>query len=246
MSSTVAIAMWSGPRNVSTALMRSFGARDDTAVCDEPLYAHYLAATGLDHPMRDEVVERHETDWRRVVAALVGPPPGGRRVFYQKHMAHHLLPDVGRDWLSALTHAFLIREPKAMLASLVQHLPEPRVEDTGLPQQVALFDEIVRSTGRIPPVVCARELLLDPEGVLRQLTARLGIDFQPAMLAWAPGPRDSDGCWGPHWYAATYASTGFGPYRESAATLSPALRAVWEECVTLHRRLDVHRIRARE
>ena len=132
------IAMLSGPGNISTAMMRSWGYRNDCFVCDEPLDAHYPQQTGLDHPGATEVIECHETDWRKVVDRLTGPIPENRTVFYQKHMAHHLLPDVGREWLMEATfrHAFLIREPRAMLASLVRVIPEPRLEDTGLPQQV--------------------------------------------------------------------------------------------------------------
>ena len=129
------IAMWSGPRNISTAMLRSWGNRQDTFVCDEPLYAHYLEQTGLDHPGAREVIEHHETDWRKVVRWLTGPVPEGRRLFYQKHMAHHLLPDIGREWLTDLTHCFLIREPREMLTSLIRKTTQPTLEDTRLPQQ---------------------------------------------------------------------------------------------------------------
>ncbi|MCB9899032.1 MAG: HAD family hydrolase [Planctomycetes bacterium] len=244
MSDVLRIAMWSGPRNVSTALMRAFGARDDTLVCDEPLYAHYLRSTGLPHPGADEIVRTHESDWRVVAAWLTGPLPDGARVFYQKHMAHHLLPEVGREWLAGLSHAFLIREPSAMLTSLVEVLPEPRLEDTGLPQQVELFDTL-RRAGLDPPVVCGRELLLDPEGVLRQLCARLDLAFQPTMLRWEPGPRPTDGCWGRFWYASTWASTGFAPYREKAVPVPERLRDVLARADALYATLHAHRLRAR-
>src|SRR5437016_4074869 len=131
-SAPVRIAMWSGPRNISTALMRAWGNRPDTAVCDEPLYAHYLQHTRLDHPGADEVIAHHEPDWRKAVASLVGAVPGGKAIYYQKHMAHHLLPHIGRDWFGALAHAFLVREPRAMIASLAKVLPNPTPEATGL------------------------------------------------------------------------------------------------------------------
>ena len=147
--------MWSGPRNVSTALMRSFESRSDTAVCDEPLYAHYLAETGLPHPGRGEILARCDADWRSVAAHLVGPVPGDKPLWYQKHMAHHLLPGVGRGWLEQLEHAFLIRDPRGMLVSLDKVTPDPRVQDTGLPQQLALFEDVRARTGRTPPRVHA-------------------------------------------------------------------------------------------
>ncbi|HEY7070382.1 MAG TPA: hypothetical protein VH479_09725, partial [Acidimicrobiales bacterium] len=153
----VRLAVWSGPRNISTALMRSWENRGDTAVVDEPLYAHYLLATGLDHPGRDEVIAAGETDWRRVVDTLLGPPPGGTRVYYQKHMAHHLLPGMDRDWVARLTNVLLIRDPREVVASYVRSRATVTVEDTGLPQQVRLHDELS------PPVLDAADVLRRPE-----------------------------------------------------------------------------------
>lgn len=238
------IAMWSGPRNISTALMRSWDSRDDTFVCDEPLYAHYLQATGVEHPWRDEVIEAHETDWRKVVAWLTGRIPGGKRIFYQKHMAHHLLPHMGRDWLSGLTSAFLIREPREMLTSLVQVLPEPRIEQTGLPQQWELFDEVHRATGTTPPVLDARDVLENPRGMLERLCATLDVPFQEAMLQWEPGPRETDGIWARHWYASVEKSTGFGRYRPKPDEVPRRLRGVLEACRGIYARLYAHRLTA--
>jgi len=182
------LAMWSGPRNVSTAFMRSWGNREDTLVVDEPFYAHYLDCTGLDHPGRDEVVAAHERDWRRVVTTLLAPVPEGIEILYQKQMSHHLLPHMGREWLGSMTHAFLVRDPKPMLASLGEKLGEFDLLATGLPQQVEIFDYVVRSTGRIPPVVDAADLLAAPEPILRALCSALEIEFSPRMLSW---PRPS-------------------------------------------------------
>ena len=149
----ICIAMWSGPRNISTAMMRAFGSRPDTAVTDEPLYAHYLKVTGVAHPGRDAILAAHESDWRKVADELTGPVPGGRAIWYQKHMAHHLLPMIDRGWLDRLTHAFLIREPDEMLASLVKTYPLAGLADTGLPQQCEIFDRVAERIGRAPPVV---------------------------------------------------------------------------------------------
>jgi hypothetical protein len=240
----VRIAMWSGPRNISTALMRSFGSRPDTAVCDEPLYACYLARRPVDHPMRAEIVARGETDWRAVAAFLTGPVPGGKAVFYQKHMAHHLLPEIGREWLDGLVHAFLIRDPREMLLSLSKVMPRPGALDTGLPQQLELFRAVRARTGAPPPVVDARDVLRDPPGVLRRLCRALGLEFDPAMLAWEPGLRPTDGIWAEHWYADVARSTGFAPYAERPGELGPELAAVHAECAEPYRELYRHRLTA--
>ncbi len=234
--------MWSGPRNISTALMRSWGNRPDTFVCDEPLYAHFLQVTGKPHPGRDEVIARHDTDWRRVVAWLTGPVPLGRAIFYQKHMAHHLLPQIERGWLDGLTHAFLIREPGEMLTSLLKNVPHPSLEDTGLPQQVELFDRVRRTTGRVPPVVDARDVLLDPRRVLARLCEALRVPFDAAMLSWPAGRRDTDGVWAPHWYAAVESSTSFQPYRAKSERVPASLEPLLAECRPLYEALYRHRL----
>ena len=171
------LAMWSGPRNISTAFMRAFENRPDTFVCDEPFYAHYLQMTGLPHPGREEVIASQETDWGKVAAWLTGPVPEGKSIFYQKHMAHHLLPDMGREWLSRVTNCFLIRDPRAMLRSLVAKYPNPALSDTGLPQQWEIFDRVRQETGRVPPVIDARDLLANPRALLRVLCDTLQIPF---------------------------------------------------------------------
>jgi hypothetical protein len=236
------LAMWSGPRNISTALMRSFGSRADCVVCDEPLYAHYLSVVGRRHPLADEIVRRHETDWREVAAWLTGPLPEGRTVFYQKHMAHHLLPNIDRDWLGQLTNAFLIRDPRQMLTSLIEILPAPQLEDTGYPQQVELFAFERQRTGRLPVVIDSKDLLMNPRGMLGALCEHAGIPFDEAMLRWEPGLRDTDGCWAEAWYGSALQSTGFAPYREKAARVPPAFRFLEERCLELYERLYTHRL----
>jgi hypothetical protein len=238
VSAPVRVAMWSGPRNVSTALMRSFGARPDTLVVDEPLYAHYLATTGLDHPARDEVLASQPTDWPAVAAALTGPLPSGVAVHYQKHMAHHLLPDVGRAWLARLSHAFLIRAPAQVVASYAKVRGEPTLEDLGYPQQVEIF----RRYGG--PVVDAADLLRDPAGVLRRLCAAVGIGYDPAMLSWPPGPRATDGVWAPHWYAAAESSTGFAPYAPRPVDIPPRLAPLVAAAEPYYAELAGHRLGA--
>lgn len=235
--------MWSGPRNISTAMMRSWGSRADAIVCDEPLYAHYL--THIDasrHPGFRETLAAHDADWRRVVAWLTGPVPSGVRVFYQKHMAHHLLPNIELDWVDRLTNCLLIRAPRAMLASLLEFLQEPTLADTGLPQQVALFRRL-SATGPRPPVIDGRDVLENPRRLLGLLCDAVGVEFDDAMLSWAPGPRETDGAWGPYWYAKVYETTTFGPYLPSAAELPPRFEPLAQECETLYAELAEHRLR---
>jgi hypothetical protein len=238
------IAMWSGPRNISTALMRSFGSRPDTSVCDEPLYAFYLSRRPVPHPMRAEIVARGESDWRRVAAFLTGPVPGGRGVFYQKHMAHHLLPEVERDWLPVLTHAFLIRDPREMLLSLAKVTPEPDVLDTGLPQQLELFRAVRARSGRTPPVIDARDVLEDPPALLRALCTALELEYSPLMLRWEPGLRETDGIWAEHWYGEVARSTGFERWRPRPGALTGRLAEVLAECQAPYDELWRHRLTA--
>ncbi len=239
------LAMWSGPRNVSTALMRSWGNRDDTVVVDEPFYAHYLAATGLAHPGRDEVLAHHERDWRRVVDSLLAPLPAGITVLYQKQMSHHLLPDMGRDWLDSMTHAFLIRDPRPVLASLGEKLGHFDLAATGLPQQAEIFEHVRRTTGDAPAVVDAADLLAAPGPVLRALCAKLGVAYSERMLHWPPGPRATDGVWARHWYERVERSTGFEPPAAGAvAEPEGRLADLDRECRPLYELLHVHRITA--
>ena len=237
------IAMWSGPRNISTALMRSWGNRPDTFVCDEPLYAHYLQQTGREHPGANEVIAHHETDWRNVVEWLTGPVPDGNTVFYQKHMAHHLLRGIDRGWLGQLVHCFLIRDPGEMLTSLIKHLPEPTLNDTGLPQQLEIFERERERTGEVPPVIDARDVLEDPERILRALCERVGVEFDAAMLSWPAGPRETDGIWARHWYAEVERTTSFNPYRPKNEAVPERLRDLHAECLEHYEVLSRHRIR---
>jgi Sulfotransferase domain len=236
------IAMWSGPRNISTAMMRSWGNRPDTIVCDEPLYAHYLNETKLEHPGATETIASHETDWQRVVAWLTGPLPEGKSVFYQKQMAHHLLSNIELDWIASLTNCFLIREPREMLTSLIEFLPQPRVEDTGLPQQLRLFKKIRDQTGSIPPVLDSRDVLDNPRGVLSKLCQVIDLAFCDEMLEWPSGFRETDGVWAKHWYAKVEHTTTFAPYRAKPDIVPDSLQGVLAECNALYKQLYPYRL----
>jgi hypothetical protein len=240
----VRIAMWSGPRNISTAMMRSFENRGDCAVVDEPFYAHYLARTGLDHPARDEVIAAGETDWRNVAAMLTGPIPDRNTVFYQKHMTHHMLPHIGHEWFADVTHVFLIRDPREVLASYLKSRPHATAEDIGVLQEAALFEEITARTGAAPPVIDADEFLKVPEAHLRALCTSLQIPFTPRMLHWPAGPRASDGIWAPYWYDAVCKSTGFEPWRTRAMTIPPGYENLIADCMPGYRSLYARRLDA--
>ncbi|MGD0641559.1 MAG: hypothetical protein ABSC22_12495 [Roseiarcus sp.] len=240
----VRIAMWSGPRNISTAMMRAFGARRDCAVTDEPFYAAYLVATGLNHPMREEVIASQPTDWRAVARALTGPVPEGKPIWYQKHMTHHMIPGFGRDWIDRCVKAFLIRAPEDVVASYAQKRDDFTLQEIGLPAQVALFERAAERLGSAPPVVEGQDVLADPRGMLAALCAAMGISFDEAMLSWPPGRRASDGVWAPAWYDAVEKSTSFAPPRREVGfeELPEALKRIAETARPLYERLARHKL----
>jgi hypothetical protein len=214
------IAMWSGPRNISTAMMRAWENRGDCAVWDEPLYGYYLDATGIQHPGAAQVIADQGTDAAAIIASCCGEVPAGKNIFYQKHMTLHLLPELDRSWLSSLVNCFLIREPEAVIASYAAVRSDVTFEDIGFIQQAELFEQVRSMTGATPMVIDSREFLLDPETMLKAICHRLAIDFLPQMLTWRKGARDSDGVWAKYWYDSVWDSTGFAPYREKPYNLS--------------------------
>lgn len=237
------LAMWSGPRNISTAMMRSWGNRDDTIVCDEPLYAHYLHSTGKDHPGAREIISAGETDWRKVVFGLTGEIPEGKRIFFQKHMTHHLLPHISRDWLGELLHCFLIRDPREMLTSYVKIVSQPSLEDTGFSQQTEIFEWVRANLKITPPVLDSVDVLNHPRRMLGLLCDALGVEFQETMLAWPPGPRTTDGVWAQHWYGEVEKSTGFRSYQPKNEPIPAELIPLYEQCAEHYARLYEHRLK---
>jgi hypothetical protein len=240
---TLYVAMWSGPRNISTAMMRAFENRGDCEVVDEPLYAHYLAHTGLDHPGREQVIAAGDTDWRRVATRLTTPPAAGAALMYQKHMTHHLLPHIGRNWLAQLTHVFLIRDPRRVLASYIKSRPNAVAADIGVLQQREIFEYVSRSSGSAPAVIDAGEFLRAPEAQLRALCGLLGMEFTPRMLRWPAGPRPSDGVWAPYWYQQVYRSTGFESPAEAHIQVPEQFRSLIAEVMPSFEELFARRLR---
>ncbi len=236
------ICLWSGPRNVSTALMYSFAQRDDTRVIDEPLYGHYLRVSAAAHPGREQVMAAMNCDGNAVMQALLHPATmPGRPMLFMKHMAHHLV-EIDTRFLYETQNVFLIRDPAEMLPSLTVQLPHATLADTGLAMQFRLHDEL-RSKGQRPAVLDARELLLDPEGVLSALCQHLGIRFDPCMLSWPKGSIAEDGVWAKHWYHAVHQSTGFSRYVPKRG-FPEHLRGLLGECAPHYEKLFTHAIRA--
>jgi len=235
--SALRIAMWSGPRNISTALMRSFESRMDTVVWDEPFYGAFLSETGIEHPMREDIIAGMDSDWESVAAKAVGPIPGGKSIYYQKHMTHHLLDSMRRDWMDGVINCFLIRDPAEVIASYALKRDSVTLTDIGMVQQAEIFNYVRDRTGETPPVLDARDVLTDPGTALNLLCRAVGIDFDDAMLNWPAGPRDSDGVWAKHWYHSVEASTGFATHTPRETNLTGELQDLAEACEPHYRAL---------
>lgn len=220
--------MWSGPRNISTAMMRSFENRPDTEVVDEPFYAYYLHTTGMDHPMREEVIASQPTDWT-VVAEALSQDAEGVDIVYQKHMTHHMLREIDLAWTRTLRNCFLIRDPKYVVNSYARKRDTISQDDIGILRQYELYREISAITGQDIPVVDAGRFLQDPEAGLRNLCERLAIPFTDRMLSWPRGRRPSDGVWAAHWYEVVEQSTGFQAFNATDITLTAEQQAIADE-----------------
>ncbi len=242
---TQRIAMWSGPRNLSTAMMYAFAARDDCAVVDEPFYAAYLARTGLDHPMRAAVLAAQPSDPEQVAETLAGDGPegGGKPLFYQKHMNQHMIDAIPRGWMAACTHVFLIRHPARVVASYAKKREGPSLADLGFLQQAALFDALAQRDGTAPLVIDSTDIRARPGPMLQSLCRALGIPFTAAMLSWPAGPKPFDGVWAPHWYGAVHRSTGFDSAEGPLPVLEPRYQALAEEALPAYTRLAQYRLR---
>ena len=223
-------------------MMRAWGNRDDTVVVDEPFYACYLEATGIEHPGADEVVSTGETDWRRVVAHLTGPIENGKRIFFQKQMTHHLLAEIDRGWLATVTNCFLIRDPRDVIHSYIKKREDPALEDLGFVQQAEIFEFVRSHTNAVPPVVDARDVLQNPERMLRLLCEAIGVEFSKSMLSWPPGLRESDGIWAKYWYGEVAKTTSFQPYHPTSSEVPVQLQEIYQQCSECYKRLHEYRL----
>lgn len=240
---TLRLAVWSGPRNISTAMMRAWENREDCEVLDEPFYAYYLRQTGLDHPAADEVMASQSTDWREVVALCQGVGANNAPIFYQKQMSFHVLGEVDRGWMSDLTHCFLIRDPESVVASYAKVRETPTLADIGFVQQAELYHYVSQNFDPNPVVIDSAEFLAQPETLLRAWCSVLGIEFSECMLKWPAGRRDSDGVWAPHWYASVWASTGFAEHPATKPELNRKLQALADQARPYYQDLYERRLR---
>lgn len=235
------IAMWSGPRNLSTAMMYSFASRSDCAVVDEPFYASYLHLTGLNHPMRDDILASQPTDPAQVRAQLVGSNPAEKPHFYQKHMTHHMVDGIPRDWMADVKNVFLLRHPARVIASFAKKHPDVGAADIGFDQQVELFEHVV-ALGQKPLVVDSADIRRDPKTVLTALCEALDLPWDPAMLSWAKGGHPDDGVWAAHWYDAVHNSTGFGGAEGPLPQLSGAHAELADQVMPAYQKMAAHKL----
>ena len=238
----IRIAMWSGPRNISTALMRSWESRSDTFVIDEPFYAHYLSVTNVDHPGRDEIVQNGETDQSVVSKGLISDINDSCSIYFQKHMTHHMIPSVGREWMKDVVNCFLIRDPKDMILSYTKVNSNLSMHLLGLEEQYELFEYVTKMNGRAPPVVDSKDILLDPRETLSLLCEKIGVVFSEEMLSWSKGVRDTDGIWAKYWYENVINSTGFNTYTEKNEVIRDEYLQLYEDCLKIYEKLSKHKI----
>lgn len=231
------IAMWSGPRNLSTAMMYSFAARADCAVWDEPYYAAYLLETGLTHPMKDEILAAWPHNPVEIVSRITGPIPDDKSVFYQKLMTHHMVPKFDRGWIRDVTNVFLIRHPARVIASYHAKRESPVLADIGFQEQAELFDLVAQNLGKAPVVIDSADIRANPEAMLRALCVAIDLPFDPTMLNWPAGGHPDDGPWAPHWYPAVWNSTGFAGAEGPLPDVDTSLQTVLDAALPFYERL---------
>ena len=235
--------MWSGPRNISTAMMRSWESRTDTFVIDEPYYAYYLTQTDLDHPGREDVIRDGELDSEKISYGLVNDTKGNCSIYYQKHITHHLLDSIDREWMKSVTNCFLIRDPKDMIISYSKVHPDLNMHLLGLEEQKEIFEYVSNMTGEVPPIIDSKDVLINPRKVLGKFCDRLGVIFSEEMLSWPTGARDTDGNWGKYWYKNVMNSTGFNDYKPKTEDVPIKYQELYEECLSLYKNLHDLRLR---
>ena len=243
MNESTRVAMWSGPRNISTAMMRSFGGRSDCAVSDEPFYGAFLKTSGQRQPMADGIIASMDCDWQSVTDSMRGPVPGGKPLWYQKHMPHHMVADVSIADFPDHRHAFLIRDPERVVASYAVKRVEVTADDLGYVRQLEYADRVAQMTGKAPVVLDSADILRDPEAHLGALCAALDIPWDAGMLSWQSGQRDTDGIWASHWYGRVVETTGFGEAESATIKLEKSKQAIADQCRDAYAQLSEMRIR---
>ena len=233
----IRIAMWSGPRNISTTMMRSFSSRSDTYVTDEPFYAHYLKRTGVNHPGYEKILQSYKTDYHHIINNLINDIPCNRSVWYQKHMAHHLDPSDNLKWTNSFMNCLLIRDPNHVIASFLNKNDLKDVDELGYPQQLKLFQYHDNQI----PIVDAKDILLNPEGMLMRLCSLFDITFEEKMLSWDKGPHPQDGMWGKYWYDKLWKSKTFSLYEERESMIDNKYKAILEKCILIYEELHQYR-----
>ena len=243
MPRSIRIAMWSGPRNISTALMRSFENRNDSYVTDEPFYGYFLKNSGELHPERDRILNVQSSDWDEVSTMLSGDIPKNKSVWYQKHMAHHIFDHSNLEWTKDVVNCFLIRNPKEVINSYIKRFNLTNALQLGYNQQLRIFNFLKNSTGQTPVVLNAKDVLMNPKSQLQGLCAKLGIEFTVDMLSWPSGKRDTDGVWAPHWYSEVEKTTGFQPYSYANTTLEDKWSEIYKKCLSDYDLLNSFRMK---
>tara|TARA_B100000579_G_scaffold434379_1_gene455167 strand:+ start:914 stop:1639 length:726 start_codon:yes stop_codon:yes gene_type:complete len=237
------IAMWSGPRNISTALMRSFENRSDTYVTDEPYYAYFLTESGENHPARREILKNQSSDWNTVSSMLIGEIPKQKKVWYQKHMAHHIFKHSDLSWTKQVTNLFLIRDPKEVIVSYQKRFDLVDHMQLGYNQQVQIMNFVADATGDFPVIINAKDVLMNPQKILSEICRIMQIEFDDRMLYWPAGKRDTDGVWAPHWYSEVEKTTGFQPYSDKNIVLDSKWEDIYERCMIDYKILNSRSIK---
>jgi len=242
MTNKKRISMWSGPRNISTALMRSFENRSDTAVIDEPFYSFFLKNTGIKHPIYKEVIEKYDSSWNNITNTLIGSIPNNKNIWYQKLMTHHWVDNQPLDWTINTINCFLIRNPKNVILSYLKIYKDVTPELIGLPQQIKIFNYVIKKTNKIPTVISSEDILKTPKLMLKKLCHLLEIPFLEQMLSWPMGPRDSDGIWGKYWYRNVVKTSSFSNPPKKNEKFPKEFSSLLDECNEYYKQIEKYKI----
>ena len=222
------VACWSGPRNISTALMRSWSSRKDTFVTDEPFYAYYLKETKLKHPLYKEIIDKYSSNYDEVVNYLINRIPKDKKIWYQKHMAHHIFSFNNIEWINNCENCILLRHPKEVISSYSKKNKLNSVEELGYPQQYEII-KYLKKINKSYVIIDSSELLKNPEKVLSNWCMKINIKFDKSMLRWEKGNYDSDGIWWKSWYDNVIKTTGFKEYEKKDINIENKYDSIYNE-----------------